>query len=78
MNDDPTTDELEREYSRTVRERPDDVPATQAVLCILIAAGLFCTALLDPALGAQLFARLTALISAPHELLPNPLPLILH
>lgn len=78
MNEEMTApeEELLADCERAVRERPDDVPATQAVVCILLAAGLFCAQLISPAVGSGLFARLTALVSDKHELLRNPLELI--
>ena len=52
--------------------RLDDVAATQAVICVLAAAGLFVTNLLYPATAQAFFDKLRHCMTDSTYILPNP------
>ncbi len=75
--DSGSTEALMEEYDRKRRNRADDVIATQAVLCILIALLFIGGSFFRPQLTGEVFGRLKALSSDPAPAVPNPIDFIL-
>ena len=67
--------ELIRRFSKR-SQRADDATAMQAVLCILLSAGLFAAHLFAPETANPVFRLIKSLSSSENELFTNPLGLI--
>ena len=71
-----TTEELIAEYDRKRRSRPDDVIATQAVVCILVTLVFFAANRLYPDIAGAVFEKLRGLVTDSREIMPNPIDLL--
>ena len=67
--------ELIKRFSRR-SQRSDDAVAMQAVICILLSAGLFAAHLFAPETADPVFRLIKFLSSSENELFTNPLGLI--
>lgn len=67
--------ELIKRFSRR-SQRSDDAVAMQAVICILLSAGLFAVHLFAPETADPVFRLIESLSSSENELFTNPLGLI--
>ncbi len=67
------TEELLRRYDSCHKRRIDDIPAMQAVLCVILAAGLFVLNLTKPEICSDLFSILTEQTSSADEIMQNPI-----
>lgn len=71
-----STQALLEEYDRKRKNKPDDVIATQAVVCILIGLLMFVANMLYPDITGELFARLRELTTDSVSVIPNPIDLL--
>lgn len=71
-----STEELAAEYDRKRRSRPDDVIATQAVVCILVTLVFFAANRLYPDIAGAVFEKLRGLVTDSREIMPNPIDLL--
>ena len=72
-----STQALLEEYDRKKKNKPDDVIATQAVVCILIGLLMFGANLLYPDFTGAVFSRLRELTSDSRDVIPNPIDLLI-
>ena len=72
------TEQLAEESSRRRREgHADDIIAMQAAVCMLIAAALLITNIFRSDISGELFSRLKELTESSHELITNPIELVM-
>ena len=62
--------------ARKKEGKADDIIAMQAVICLLIAAGLAVSNIFVPDTAEGIFSRLKSLSESTNELFPNPIELI--
>lgn len=72
-----STEALLEEYDRKRKNKPDDVIATQAVICIIIGLLMFGANMLYPDITGALFARLRELATDSSSVIPNPIDLLM-
>ena len=72
-----STEALLEEYDRKRRNKADDVIATQAVICILLAALFICGNIFRPGLTGEVFGRLRSLMADSTPVIPNPIDMLL-
>jgi len=71
-----TTEELLDTYERKRKNRADDVIATQAVLCILLAVMFCCGRYFYPELTEAVFNRVKELTADSSYVIANPIDLV--
>lgn len=74
-NEDSTEILLEK-YDSPTHRKADDVPAMQTVLCVIISAVIFALNAFYPEKGGEIFTKLKELSFSQHEVIPNPIDLI--
>ena len=70
-------DELIDEYERASEKGSSDAAAMQAVVCIILAVGLFGLGFAAPELADGLFRKLRGFMEDTNEIMPNPLGMVL-
>ncbi|MCM1314450.1 MAG: hypothetical protein NC205_03405 [Prevotella sp.] len=70
------TKELLEKYDRRSRRKADDVPAMQAVVCIIAAVFMFGLNILYPETAEEVFSRLNQAVFSGKNIFPNPIDLI--
>ena len=75
--DSGSTEALIEEYDRKRRNRADDVIATQAVICILLALLFIGGNFFRPELTGEVFVRLKHLAADSSAVVPNPIDFII-
>lgn len=73
-----TTEELIAEYGKKRRNRSDDVIATQAVVCIMLAVAYFAASRFCPDITGALFVRLRSFVTDSSEIMPNPIDFLIN
>ncbi|MCR4796326.1 MAG: hypothetical protein K5898_14370 [Ruminococcus sp.] len=71
-----TTEELLDTYERKRKNKADDVIATQAVLCILLAVLFCCGRYFCPEVTEAIFGRLKSLTADSSCVIVNPIDLV--
>lgn len=71
-----TTEELLDTYERKRKNKADDVIATQAVVCILLAALFCCGRYFYPEITEAVFGRLKGLAEDSSYVIVNPIDLL--
>lgn len=71
--DSGSTEALAEEYIKKRRNRPDDVIAMQAVVCILAAAALLIGNIFYPDITGAVFGRLRGLAAGQGDIMQNPI-----
>ncbi len=73
ISDDDNTEKLKEEDIRRRREgRADDIVSMQAVLCLIIAAGLVILNIAKPEIAEELIGFLRRLSTVDKNIIPNP------
>ncbi|MBR1824696.1 MAG: hypothetical protein IJ779_10770 [Ruminococcus sp.] len=72
-----TTESLLEQYDDAKSRKLDDIIATQAVICVLLAAALFVLNLFYPDIAKELFDRLKNCMDDTAFTLPNPLDILI-
>ena len=72
-----STEELLMRYDNRRRRKMDDIPAFQALLCVLLAVLIFAGNLLYPELAEPVYEKLRRLISDENQIVPNLIDAIL-
>ena len=73
ISDDDNTEKLKEEDIRRQREgRADDIVSMQAVLCLIIAAGLVILNIARPEIAEELIGFLRRLSTVDKNIIPNP------
>lgn len=75
--DSGSTEALVEEYEMKRRNRADDIIATQAVVCILLALLFIVGSIFRPELTGEVLAQLKSLASDSSEVISNPIDMIL-
>lgn len=75
--DSGSTEALVEEYEMKRRNRADDIIATQAVICILLALLFIAGSIFLPELTGEVFGRLKSLAADSSEVIANPIDIIL-
>jgi hypothetical protein len=75
--DSGSTEALIAEYDRKRKNRADDVIATQAVVCILLAALLVGGRIFRPEITGEVFGRIKSLATDTAEIMPNPIDILI-
>ena len=71
-----TTEELIEEYDKKRINKADDIIATQAVVCIMLALIFFAAGRFYPDITGELFAKLRTLVTDSREVMPNPIDIL--
>ncbi len=72
-----STEELLMRYDNRHRRRMDDIPAFQALLCVLLAALVFAGNLFYPELAEPVYEKLRRLIADENQIMPNLIDVIM-
>ncbi|MBQ8297233.1 MAG: hypothetical protein IJX77_05560 [Ruminococcus sp.] len=72
-----STEELLKKYDRRRTQKNDDIPAMQAVVCVILAALLLLSNLFYPKLCTPVYERLLRLTSETEDVMPNPIDIIM-
>ena len=75
--DSDSTEALMAEYDRKRKNRADDVIATQAVICILLAALLLGGRIFRPEITGEVFSKIKSLSADGPEIMPNPIDMLI-
>ena len=75
--DSGSTEALMAEYDRKRRNKADDIIATQAVICILLAALLAGGRIFRPEVTAGVLGRIKSLAADTAEVMPNPIDILI-
>ena len=75
--DSGSTEALMAEYDRKRRNRADDIIATQAVICILLAALLAGGRIFRPEITGEVFGRIKSLSADGAEIMSNPIDMLI-
>lgn len=72
-----STEALIEEYDKKRKNRADDVIATQAVVCILLAVLFIAGNMLYPDITGAVFRKLRGLVTDENSIMPNPIDLLI-
>lgn len=72
-----STEALLEKYDRKKAQKTDDIPAMQAVVCILLAAAFFGLNIAAPELSKPIFDYLKKLSCDEREIIPNLIDMVI-